>query len=209
MTVVTHHRQPTTRIAATVVGVYAAGLGLLHGLFELTQGAVAPGGVMFPAMGAPCQPDTVAHACFPAMTLIPNLQLSGLLTICVALAIAVCSVWFIGTRRGRTMIVTLAVILLLVGGGFLPPFYTLLAVGVAASEGRMWPRRLPRIVARLWPGLLIAYLGWVVVQLVFGQALNDVLLSIGAVLVPLEIITLLLALSAAIAHDAHAKETLS
>jgi hypothetical protein len=65
------------RITTAFLGLYAGLIAIQHGIFEMLQGNRAPDGLMFNAIGPPCQPETVWHACFPAMTLIPNLLVTG------------------------------------------------------------------------------------------------------------------------------------
>jgi hypothetical protein len=60
------------RITTAFLGVYAGLIAIQHGIFEILQGSRAPDGLMFNAIGPPCQPEAVWHACFPAMTLIPE-----------------------------------------------------------------------------------------------------------------------------------------
>lgn len=72
-------RKSATRVAASALGVYVGLLGALHGYFEILQGDVAPDGLMINAIGPPCQPEEVGHACFPAMTLVPNFLVTGIL----------------------------------------------------------------------------------------------------------------------------------
>ncbi len=204
----------TTRLAVSIIGVYAGLLGALHGYFELLQGSTVPESLVINAIGAPCQPETVAHACFPALTVLPGFQLAGILTIVLSGAAAVWAVAFITRRWGALVLFLLALGMLLVGGGFLPPLYAVLAAAASTQinpPAAWWQRRLPggvlRGLAALWPGLLGVYLAWIVLQTVFSEALNAFLLSTGGILLPVELVALLLALLSAIAHDVlHAEE---
>jgi len=197
-----------TRIAVSVVGIYAGLLGAAHGFFEMRQGAVTPDGIAINAIGAPCQPEAVAHACWPAMTLIPNLQISGVLAILVSLALLAWATFFIARERRKPVLFGLALVLLLVGGGFLPPIYAMLAA-VAATQidtsGRWWRAhlsgRMLRLLAALWPWAFVIYFAWIAIQTFFGAALNAFLLGIGPVIVPLELAILVLSIISAFAYD--------
>ncbi|MBN1668214.1 MAG: hypothetical protein JW862_14070, partial [Anaerolineales bacterium] len=57
------------RITTAFLGLYAGLIAIQHGIFEIMQGSHAPDGLLFNAIGPPCQSEAVWHACFPAMTL--------------------------------------------------------------------------------------------------------------------------------------------
>lgn len=188
------------RTASLTLGLYAGVLGIAHGVFELRQGALRPAGLMINAIGAPCQPETVYHACWPALTLIPNIALSGLLAILFS---ALALIWLlIGAqhRRGALPLALLALAMLPVGAGFLPPFYMLLSAAVASFRGTT-ARRSAAWLAALWPWLFLPPVLWIATELLFGQALSAFLLRFGGVMLPLQTLLLLIALAAAIARE--------
>lgn len=133
------------RAAAVVLGTYAGILGAVHGYHELQQGGIAPDGLLINAIGDPCVPETVWHACLPALTIIPNMQVAGLLTIGVGMLLFVWAVAFVGSRRGVTVMNVLAVTLLLVGGGFFPPFYGAIAGLFASRIPRSTPTNVKKV----------------------------------------------------------------
>lgn len=132
-------RYPLLRVAVTVVGLYAGLLGAVHGVAEIQQGSIRPEGVMIHAIGEPCQPEEVWHACFPALTLVPNMGVTGVLVLVVCAAMLVWVGWFIHRQQtGGQVLIGLSGVLLLVGGGFFPPFYGIIA-GIVAW--RLTPAR--------------------------------------------------------------------
>ena len=148
--------QNATKIVATTFGLLAGLGGLEHGIGEMFQGNRAPAGIMIASW-----PEAEAMRILggePAMTLVPNLLVSGMLTILVALAILVWSIAFLPRKYGGLILLLLAVILLLVGGGFGPPLFGLIA-GLAATRINAsftwWRAHLPvntrRVLARIWP----------------------------------------------------------
>lgn len=68
-------------IVGTAFGVFAGIGSVEHGVFEILQGDVRPEGIMISPMGPPCVPEEIWNACEPAMTLIPNFLVTGILAI--------------------------------------------------------------------------------------------------------------------------------
>lgn len=116
------------RVAASAVGMFAGVLGVEHGFFETLQGSVHPGGIMMYAIAVPpCQPAAVWHGCEPAMTLIPNFLLTGSLAILAGLFVLVWAARLVQRKNGGLILVLLSVVMLLVGGGFIPPLFGIIA----------------------------------------------------------------------------------
>lgn len=145
-----------TKIVATTFGLLAGLGGLEHGIGEMLQGNRAPTGIMIASWPEAAVMRTLGGE--PAMTLVPNLLVSGVLTILVALAILVWSMAFLPRKYGGLTLLLLAVILLLVGGGFGPPLFGLIA-GLAATRINAsftwWRAHLSvdtrRVLATIWP----------------------------------------------------------
>ena len=152
----------TLRMTASFLGIYAGLLGMQHGIFETLQGPRDPGGVMIQAIGAPCQPEMVWHACYPAMTLIPNLLISGIVAIIMGLMLMIWSAAFIQRRNGGWLLTLLSVGMLLVGGGFVPVLIGVIA-GLAGSHLHKPAQPLPagaKFLAKLWPWTLLLMTAW-------------------------------------------------
>ncbi len=113
-----------TRVVASVLGAVAGLVAIYHGYNETLQGSVPTGGILINAIGPPCQ----GNACLPAMTLVPNFQITGILAIIMGLVVFVWAAVLIQRRRGGVILIVLSVLLLLVGGGYLPP-----ALGIIAG----------------------------------------------------------------------------
>jgi hypothetical protein len=89
---------------------------------------------------------------------------------------------------GGLILFPLSVGLLLVGGGFVPPFIGILAgiagLGVNASLAR-WrslPAGILRFLAALWPWDLILLLLWFSASWILGYALPHLMLTMGVLL---------------------------
>jgi hypothetical protein len=161
------------RTVVATFGVIVAVAGAEHGIGEILEGPVAPSSVVIESW-----PDTRAFAILsgePAMTIIPNLLVSGVATITVSIAFATWAVGYADRPRGGLVLIGLSVALLLVGGGFAPPLIGVILglaatrIGVRASAPR---RPTVRRFASVWrwalgagvvgylglfPGMILAY----------------------------------------------------
>jgi len=156
-------RGNATRVVVCLLGAIVAAAGFEHGVGETLQGSVAPSGVMIQSWPGSAFFSNVNGE--PAMTVIPNLLASGVLTMAVSLGFLVWTVWFAQSRYGWTVIAALSIMLLLVGGGLCPPILGII-VAVAAtrigSTHSWWRVHLSpsqrRLIARLWPSAVVACL---------------------------------------------------
>ncbi len=196
------------RVAASTVGVYAGLLGMEHGVFEILQGNVKPGGLVINANGPPCQADAVWHACQPAMTVIPSFFVTGVLAVIVGLTVLIWAAAFVQRRDGGVILILLSILLLLVGGGFIPPMFGILA-GVAGSRIdaplAWWRERRSATVlcllAKLWPWTLIAFALWSPAGWILGYFFNQAMLRLGPTLFFVDLALPLLTVLTGIAHD--------
>jgi hypothetical protein len=171
-----------TRKAASALGIYAGLLAIEHGIFEILQGSVRPAALLIHAIGPPCQPETAWHACFPALTLIPNFRVSGILAVVIGLAMVTWATVFIARRRGGPILIMLSVLALLVGGGFVPVFISIIA-GVAATRIHAPPvQKQRRLLAALWPWPLVVLAVWAPGAWLLVHFFNQFMLDYGFVL---------------------------
>lgn len=157
-----------TRITVGVFGTIAGLAGIEHGVGEIRQGSVAPEGVVFESW-----PDSELFRILagePAMTVVPNLLLAGVLTVFVSLLFTAWAIAFMDKTYGGWILVAVSVLLLLVGGGFGPPLLGTI-LGVAAIRAQN-PRRsvraesrAGRVLTRSWPWLMgAAVASWLTVM---------------------------------------------
>ena len=106
-------------IPSSILGVYAGLLAIEHGIFEMLQGNTPTRGFMIHAIGSACQPESIWHACFPALTVIPNFFVTGIIAVILGLSAVVCSLEV--TQKCRVMLF-LSALILLFGGGFVPAY---------------------------------------------------------------------------------------
>lgn len=106
-----------SRIAASILGVFAGlGGGVFHGVGEILQGSVTPDGIYIQAW-----PIMQATAGEPAMTIVPNFLLTGILAIIMGIVVTIWSVRYIKRKNGGLILILLSIIMLLLGGGIIPP----------------------------------------------------------------------------------------
>lgn len=145
-----------TRIFTATFGALMALAGIEHGIGEVLQGNVAPAGIMILSW-----PDSAFFSAVggePAMTLIPNMLVSGIVTILVSLALLAWVLRFVQRKHGGLVMVLISLVLLLAGGGIFPPVLSIL---VAIAGGKInspltWWQTHPsiygrRVMAKLWP----------------------------------------------------------
>jgi hypothetical protein len=196
-----------TKTVATWLGVVAGIAGLEHGWFEFLQGNTRPPGLAFPSWGPPCVPEEIWHACEPAISIVPNFLITGILAMLFSLALIAWAGWFIQRRHGGRVQVALSILLLLFGGGFFPPIIAFIG-GIAAMQinrplsGN--PDLLTRYAARLWPWSLVLFVVWTLGQFPFGYFFNDFLQGIMGVSMLVILTSLTLAVFTAYAYDATA-----
>lgn len=117
-------------VVAAVSGVVFAAAGIEHGLGEVLQGSVPPPALIFPSW-----PDSEFLRILsgePAMSILPDLRLTGVVTVVVSLITIAWSLLLLRRERGALVQMALYVVLLLVGGGLAPPVMGLILAGVAA-----------------------------------------------------------------------------
>jgi hypothetical protein len=188
-----------TRVVIAIFGVLAGLAAIEHGIGEISQGSIRPAALIIESW-----PDAAAFAILsgePALTVLPNLLLSGVLTVIIALAFGIWSVAFVQRRGGGLVLILLSVVLLLVGGGFAPPLIGLI-LGVAALRMHSVPHRKPRPLlmplARAWKWILavgvggyLALVPGIVLLYYFAGVANDtlvyslILISFGALILSL------------------------
>ena len=143
-----------TRTTVAVFGTIAAAAGLEHGVGEVLQGNVRPPATVF--MSWTDSPFFRILGGEPAMSLVPNLLVSGVLTILLSLVLLVWVLRFVHRPGGGLVLIGISIALLLVGGGFGPPALGII-LGVAASRIRSPHRwalrseRASRLLSSLWP----------------------------------------------------------
>ncbi len=193
-----------TRIIAASFGIFAGFGGLEHGYFEILQGNVRPESIMIASMGAPCVPEEIWNACEPAMTIIPNFLVTGILAMVLGLVTMVWATAFVQRQQGGTILALLSFGLLLFGGGIFPPVIGIIggAVGTKINTPlKKQPGPVWRMLAKVWPWTLVVFFVFLFGLFVIGYFLNEFLME-NAVLIPVLILGLLVvSILAGYGHD--------
>lgn len=198
-----------TRIAAMLFGIAAGIYGLEHGYFEILQGNTKPESLMIVSMGPPCVPEEVWNTCEPAMTIVPNFLVTGILAVILGLLILLWSMAFLQRKYGGWGLILLSVALLLFGGGLFPPLIGIIG-GIAGTKinkpmSKISPGSGLRFAAKLWPWPLVIFMAWVWGQFLVGYFFNDFLQSIMGFGILLILIMLPLSVYTAYAHDVQSR----
>lgn len=189
---------PASRTVVITFGVLAALAAVEHGVGEILQGPVPPPSLVFESW--PEHDAFVPLSGEPALSLLPNLLVSGVLTILVAGAMLAWLLLGVHRRHGALFLVGLSLLLLAVGGGFGPPLLgLLLGLGIVQPVvGTRKPGRVLRQLGSVWPwsllvgviaylalvpGTLIMYVAWGWVPDVVVYAL--IVLAFGGLIVSL------------------------
>lgn len=150
-----------TRILCSTFGTIMALGGIEHGIGEIFQGNVAPNGIMIQSW--PEAEFFRELSGEPAMTVIPNLLITGILAVLVSLAILIWIVFFVHRKNSGLIVILLSIAMLLVGGGIFPPIL-LIITGIVAtrihSPLNWWTIHLSpaarRFLSNLWPWFFTA-----------------------------------------------------
>jgi hypothetical protein len=145
-----------TRAFASTFGAIMALAGIEHGIGEICQGNVSPAGIMIQSWPAAEFFRNLGGE--PAMTVIPNLLVTGILAVLVSLALLVWATLFVHRKNGGLVMILLSIAMLLVGGGIFPPILGILIGAVATrihAPLTWWRTRISpgaqHFLAGLWP----------------------------------------------------------
>lgn len=152
-----------TKLTVSALGILMGVAGIEHGIGEILQGNVAPVGIMFPSW-----PDSAFFRIVggePAMSVIPNLLVTGVLAILFSLTFLVWATLFVQRKNGGLILILLATVMLLVGGGIFPPIIGIILgiLGTRINAPLTWWRThlfvdLRHFLGKVWLGSFVACL---------------------------------------------------
>ncbi len=154
-----------TRSLAMALAILAGVMGIEHGLGEALQGSQPIDGVLILSW-----PDSAFFEIMsgePAMTVIPNTLITGILAMFFSGVFLGVVLRFRLRRQSLPFLGGLLLLMLLTGGGFGPPILGTIAVLIALKVDaplRAWqklPQRLQVVFSQLWPWSFgLTLLGW-------------------------------------------------
>ncbi len=130
--VLRHRFKGSVTIAvASILGIFAGVSGASHGPGEILQGNIAPSGIIIQAW-----PELTLIAGEPAMTLIPSFNVSGIVTVLIGIAVTIWVATHIQSKNGGLVLILLSIMMLLIGGGLIPPALGVMAgiIGTRATQ---------------------------------------------------------------------------
>jgi hypothetical protein len=171
-----------TKVTVSTFGVIAGLAGIEHGIGEILQGSEKPAGILILSW-----PETAFYRIYsgePAMTILPNLLLTGILAVLASLVFIVWATLFIDRKKGGLVLILLSIVMLLMGAGFGPPLvgFILGAAATRINKPLAWWRRhlslgMRRVLSKLWPWCYgAALIAWLL--LFPGLGLFDIFLGV-------------------------------
>jgi hypothetical protein len=196
-----------TTILALTLGILAGIMGIEHGIGEVLEGYRPTDGLFILSW-----PDSAFFQIMsgePAMTIIPNYLVTGLLAIFFSCVFLTVLVRLNLNRNTHIVLFALLILMLLTGGGFGPPVLGVLAVMIVLKRNsslKTWsnlPLSIHLVLSMLWPWSFgICLLGWLMLfpgaaLIVFFTGIDNALLMLIPILIAFGFIpiTLLLGFS--------------
>jgi hypothetical protein len=134
----------STALVVRILGAVVGSSGAIHGVYSALMGNTPTGGMLLPAVGA--------------FTVVQNYLITGILAICLGVAVIVWTIGFIGRRHGPAVYVLLSASLFLVGGG-IAEVAVIIVAGLLSTRirnpldrwHRLAGRPVGRALSKLWP----------------------------------------------------------
>jgi hypothetical protein len=120
-----------TRLLISTFGALVGLIGIEHGIGEVLQGSIAPAGIMILSWPGSAFFNILAGE--PALTILPNLLITGILAILFSLMFLVWAIAFVQRKNGGLILILLSIAMLLMGGGIFPPIFGII-LGAAATR---------------------------------------------------------------------------
>ena len=150
----------------STMGTLSGVVAIEHAIGAILQGNHAPESIVFASW--PDEPFFAPLNGEPAMSLIPNFLIGGILTTLLAVMFIIWVTHFVPHRYGSLVIFLLSIAILLTGGGFGPPVLGMI-VGIASvrmhtqvHRSNQLPGRRQHLYARIWPwSFNICIVAWI------------------------------------------------
>lgn len=105
-----------TRVVVAAFGILCGITGIIAGYFEIRQGNIAPSGFTISTIGS--NYSMSEDFTYFAVTIIPNLLVTGILAVLVSSMVIIWAVKFVHKKNGVSILLGLSITQMLVGGGW-------------------------------------------------------------------------------------------
>lgn len=172
------------KLLAIIFGIYAALGSLPHGIGLMLQGHVKSDSIVLDTWTVGPIAENLGGE--PGMTIIPNLWISGLLTIIISLIMIAWIIKYIDKNYGGHVLILLTILVLLTGGGFAPPIISLIAgfSAIGIHKENKWNKKpnskFGKTLAAIWPYIF----GLSVVIGLFVFAIGVILAAVNLINIP-------------------------
>jgi hypothetical protein len=170
------------KVTTICLAILGGIISLVHGIFEILQGNVAPDGIRIEAIGLAQR--FWEHGGEPALTIIPNFLITGILATAISILVIFWAIFFIDKKQGTIGLIILTILMLLFGGGFASPTFMILAIFASSRINKpltFWekyfPYKLRYFLSKFWiVGLLIfiLYILFSIEAGIFGYPLTEI-----------------------------------
>ncbi len=149
------------RLVIAAFGILCGLTGILAGYFETLQGNITPDGLVISTIG-PSYTMADDFTYF-AVTIIPNLRISGILVILVSCSVIIWSIKYVDRKNGALILLGLSIGQMLVGGGWVIDLAIITSILASRVDKphEWWRKRLPDKLSlwlvRLFPVSVLSY----------------------------------------------------
>ncbi|MFW9996551.1 MAG: hypothetical protein ACFFD4_31190 [Candidatus Odinarchaeota archaeon] len=206
-----------SRITVATFGTILGIAGLEHGIGEILQGNRVPESIFIQSW-----PDEKLYEILagePAMTIVPNLLLTGILAVLVSAILIIWAIAFIERKHGGLILIVLSFIMMLVGGGLAGPILMGIIVGLAGTRINSkfaWMEEhvnARNVLAKIWkPVYIVSVVSWfslwpgLIILSIFVSVVEPLIVI---VLTLLSFISMLLAIISSFASDSFNNQDLN
>lgn len=171
-----------TRKTVLVIGIYACILGAVHGFFEISHGFSPTDGVLISAVPVNTAVVDIWHANLPAISVIPNYLITGLITILLSGYLIYYMAFALKSKRDSYKLLIISILYVLIGAGFIPFF--LLGICIISTlfltslKQKELPRKLKSWGRPLWTIGLTIYIVMVIAEWIIGLFNNHMMFQL-------------------------------
>ena len=144
------------RVVVAAFGILCGLTGIIAGFFEIRQGNIEPSGFVISTIGS--NYSMADDFTYFAVTIIPNLILSGILSIIISCSVIIWSVGFVHRKNGTLILLVLSIMQMLVGGGWVIDLAIITCIIATRIDKPLnwWRSNLPTRL-RIWLSKLLPY----------------------------------------------------